>query len=133
MSVSQGNGASVPDQALVSDQAASRLDAPRFDPSRLRACDACAGTGRPSPWEWDHFVWTNRVPQAVCGSCRGSGVLTRWGFRLSQKKTAAMLNWLRQNPGGFMRFYRDRTPDIVTEQSINRGAYVGETSARNSR
>jgi hypothetical protein len=55
-------------------------------PMGTRECDACCGTGEPSPWEYDHYIWLRGQPIAVCGSCRGSGYLTKWGFRVSAEK-----------------------------------------------
>jgi hypothetical protein len=98
-----------------------------FNLSRFRKCDACTGTGEPSPWEWDHYVWRSRIPHAVCGSCRGSGLLTRWGFRLSAKVAAEMRAWLEANPAELCEMMRNGW----TPEGAPRGAYIGETSASN--
>jgi len=58
-------------------------------PNGSKECDACAGTGETSPWEWDHAVWVRGEPIAVCGACRGAGKVSRWGFRLSATKVLA--------------------------------------------
>jgi hypothetical protein len=51
-----------------------------------RDCEACAGTGEPSPWEYDHHLWLRGQPIAVCGACHGAGMVSKWGFRLSARK-----------------------------------------------
>jgi hypothetical protein len=58
-------------------------------PNGTHECGACCGTGEPSPWEYDHHIWLRGNPIAVCGSCRGSGYLTRFGFRVSAAKVLA--------------------------------------------
>jgi hypothetical protein len=63
-------------------------------PSGTNECDACAGTGGPSPWEYDHHIWLRGQPVAVCGACRGSGYLTRWGFRVSAARVLARHRWM---------------------------------------
>ena len=55
-------------------------------PMGARDCEACSGTGETSPWEHDHHVWLRGQPIAVCGACRGAGMVSRWGFRLSAAK-----------------------------------------------
>lgn len=87
----------------------------------LRLCDACCGTGEPSPWEWDVYVWLHGVPHAVCGACRGSGLLGRFGFRLSRRRTALLHKRFHDDPASLVRFLRGKgasgtdRPDDTTE------------------
>ena len=62
-----------------------------MSPVDSKECDACAGTGEPSPWEHDHYVFVKGRLIAVCGACAGAGFLTRWGFRYSAKKYARLM------------------------------------------
>jgi ribosomal protein L3 len=63
----------------------------RLQPMNSKECQACAGTGDPSPWEHDHHVWMRGEAIAVCGACRGAGIVGRWGFRISPAKHLASL------------------------------------------
>jgi hypothetical protein len=65
-------------------------------PMGTRECSACAGTGEPSPWEHDHHIWLRGNPIAVCGACRGSGYLTRFGFRVSPAKVLARYRFMNE-------------------------------------
>jgi hypothetical protein len=63
-------------------------------PMGSKDCSACCGTGDPSPWEYDHAVWVRGEPIAVCGACRGSGYVSRWGFRISAAKVLAQYRYM---------------------------------------
>jgi len=84
--------------------------------SGLKPCDACAGTGQPSPWEWDHIVWRDRVPLAVCGDCRGSGLLTRWGFRVSQARSAKIRAYFVDHPAELVAHLRAASSDTAKSE-----------------
>jgi hypothetical protein len=58
-------------------------------PDGARDCSACCGTGESSPWEYDHHIWVRGEPIAVCGACRGAGMMGRFGFRISAAKVLA--------------------------------------------
>ena len=67
------------DRALVSDQAAARLDAPRFDPSRLMELFCAVANARYALEYWDREArWTNgqsgKLPYWAGGPAeRGAG------------------------------------------------------------
>jgi hypothetical protein len=73
--MSDNQGASVPDQALVSDQAAARLDPSGFDPSRERDpyweyeendCGNCGGEGLTYGCSWDWQCDTYDEGEGTC-------------------------------------------------------------------
>ena len=69
-----GSGRVLADRALVSDQAAARLDPPGFDPSRGKyvACGLCCGSGIVTSWSLGV-----KEPDE-CSGCYGSGLNWRY-------------------------------------------------------
>jgi hypothetical protein len=72
----------------------------------MKPCDACAGTGQRSPWEHDFYIWKDRVPFAVCGGCRGSGLLGMFGRPLSQARSAEMCASFHDDPASLVGHLR---------------------------
>lgn len=89
-------------------------------------CESCAGTGEPSPWEYDRYVWLKGVAYAVCGACGGAGRVSRlFGLKIKPK-----LEHLFDEPERHIFEHRRDTiakalyDDWVAEEQIDGNEYV---------